>query len=170
MCGLEGWCPRILLKDATEETKGDKLPEATAPRGNVFAHSHEDSFRGTPLCSGSSPAASLPQQLLSSWQDHQELPGLKRWHNGPLRERPERAPGCQECACVWAPPAFPDCEVGRFCTYVLAHTCFCSNLDSQNSCSVSKSSGFPVKPPTQTQGLCSGCRASGREGGARVMT
>ena len=66
--------------------------------------------------------------------------------------RPERAPGCQECVRVWAPPAFPDCEVGRFCTYVLAHTCFCSNLDSQNSCSASKSSGFQVNPPHSNPG------------------
>ena len=67
------------------------------------------------------------------------------------------------------PPAFPDYEVGRLCTYVLAHTCFCSNLDSQNSCSASKPSGFQVTTPTQTQGLCAGCRAEG-EGGARAMT
>lgn len=30
MCGLKGWWPGTLLKDATEETKGDKIPEATA--------------------------------------------------------------------------------------------------------------------------------------------
>lgn len=30
MCGLKGWWLRTLLKGATEETKGDKLPEVTA--------------------------------------------------------------------------------------------------------------------------------------------
>lgn len=60
MCGLEGWCPRILLKGATEETKGDKLPEATAPRGSVSAHSHEDSFRGAPLAVAPLPLLPYP--------------------------------------------------------------------------------------------------------------
>ena len=122
------------------------------PRGNMFAHPHGDSFRGTSLCSGSSPAASLPQQLLSSRQDNQELPGLERRHNCPLRERHRDQSGRQAARSVCAPPAFPDCEVGRFCTYVLAHTCFCSNLDSQNSCSASKSSGFQVNPPHSNPG------------------
>ena len=53
-------------------------------------------------------------------------------HNCPLREGHCDRGGRQ--AARSTRPAFLNCEAGSFCTYVLAHTCFCSNLDSQNAC------------------------------------